>query len=54
MNKTSARVYEGFVGTPLDYGLVLEVSKKLDRSFLKRTLDEERPLVMRLLLGPIK
>jgi len=35
------------VGTPLDYGLYLEVS--LDRSFLRRTLQEERRFVERML-----
>lgn len=46
--------YEGFVGTPLDYGLILETNAKLDRSFLKRTLEENRTLVIRMLSGPIK
>jgi hypothetical protein len=30
---------EGYVGTPLDYGLILET--EMDRSFLQRTLYEE-------------
>lgn len=42
----------GYVGTPLDYGLILET--KRDRSFLKRTLDEELPTIKRILTGPIK
>lgn len=46
--------WEGYVGTPLDYGLILETSEKLDRKFLQRTLDEERPTVTRILTGPIK
>lgn len=45
-------VVEGFVGTPLIYGLILEIL--LDRSFLKRTLEEETRTVTRLLTGPIK
>jgi hypothetical protein len=35
------------VGTTLDYGLYLEVN--LDRSFLRRTLEEERETVERIL-----
>jgi len=46
--------YEGFIGSPLDYGLILETNAKLDRSFLKRTLEENRALVMRILSGPLK
>lgn len=45
---------EGYVGTPLDYGLILEVSTKLNRSFLRRTLNEELPKVRKLLSDPIK
>jgi len=44
--------YRGYVGTPLSYGLILET--KRNRSFLKRTLNEERSKVMRILSGPIK
>lgn len=47
-------VWQGFVGTPLDYGYILETSERLNRSFLKRTLDEERATVIRILSGPIK
>jgi len=43
---------EGFIGTPLDYGLILET--RMNRSFLKRTMEEERPRVMKILLGPIR
>ena len=46
--------YCGFVGTPLDYGLRLEVLEQLDRSYLRRTLEEERDNVMAILGGPIK
>lgn len=42
----------GYVGTPLDYGLILELRRK--RWFLSRTLNEERPKVMAILTGPIK
>lgn len=44
--------FTGYVGTPLDYGFILET--KLDRSFLKRTLEEEMPTIKRVLTGPIK
>ncbi len=43
---------EGYVGTPLDYGLILEV--KLDRSFLVRSLNSEKGKIKRILTGPIK
>lgn len=42
---------EGFIGTPLDYGLILET--KLNRSFLVRTLNEERTNITKMLTGPI-
>ena len=45
-------IIEGHIGTPMDYGLILEV--KLDRSFLKRTLLEESSSIKRILTGPIK
>lgn len=51
--KISGKVVEGFVGTPLDYGVILETSKRLDRSFLVRTLREERSRITRILSGPI-
>lgn len=41
----------GHIGTPLDYGVILEL--KMNRSFLLRTLNEERLKVMRILSGPI-
>ncbi len=37
----------GFVGTPLDYGLILET--KMKRSFLRRTLNEEMTKVRTIL-----
>ncbi len=47
-NKTGT---SGYIGTPLSYGLILEL--KRNRSFLVRTLNEERSKVMRILTGPI-
>lgn len=47
-------LFLGYIGTPLDYGLILEISPKLDRRFLRKTLDEKRALVDRILAGPIK
>ena len=45
---------EGYVGTPLDYGLILETSKRLDRGFLVRTLNQERSRITKILIGPIR
>ena len=45
-------VYEGYVGTPLNYGLILETRR--NRSFLVRTMNEERSKIKRNLTGPIK
>jgi hypothetical protein len=42
----------GYVGTPLDYGLFLEI--KMNRSFMVRTLNEERGMITRILTGPIQ
>lgn len=47
----SKHIHDGYVGTPLDYGLILEM--KLDRSFLIRTFNEERSNINRLLLGTL-
>ena len=47
-------VVDGFIGTPLAYGLILETSKRLNRSFLLRTLNEERRNIERIIDGPIK
>lgn len=46
-------VYDGMVGTPLSYGLILETSQRLDRSFLRRTLNESRTEITRILTGPL-
>jgi len=46
-------IVDGFVGTPLKYGLILETSKLLDRSYLLRTLNEERLTISRMIDGPI-
>jgi hypothetical protein len=52
VTETIKGVWDGFVGTPLDYGLILET--KMHRSFLVRTLNEERDKIKRILTGPIK
>ncbi len=49
-----SQVIEGFVGTPLDYGVILETSKRLDRPFLVRTLNEEMSTIRKILTGPIR
>ena len=46
-------VVDGYIGTPLDYGLILETSKRLNRSFLTRTFREERGRVIQMLTGPV-
>jgi hypothetical protein len=40
-------VFVGYVGTPLDYGLILEM--RMNRSFLVRTLYEESDKVKRII-----
>lgn len=54
VKETEPHVFDGFIGTPLDYGLRLETSKKLNRSFLRRTFMEEKSKIFRILTGPIK
>jgi len=43
--------WTGYVGTPLDYGVILEL--RMNRSFLVRTLREKTPDLTRILTGPI-
>ncbi len=45
-------IVSGRVGTPLDYGVILELT--MDRSFLVRTLNEEKATITRILTGPIE
>lgn len=45
-------VFDGYVGTPHSYGLILET--KMNRSFLVRSLNEELPVLKRILSGPIR
>jgi len=47
-------IVDGYVGTTLDYGIILETSKKLNRSFLLRTFREEKDKIKRIMDGPIK
>lgn len=42
----------GYVGTPVDYGVILEL--KMQRSFLRRTMHEERAKIQAILSGPIQ
>jgi hypothetical protein len=44
----------GYVGTTLVYGAILEMSTKLDRSYLRRSHSEELPTIRRILTGPMK
>ena len=50
--EVSPGVFEGYVGTNLDYGAILET--KMDRSFLVRTLGEVLGDLKAILAGPIK
>ncbi len=52
VRESSLGVYDGFVGTSLDYGLILET--KMNRSFLVRSLREESRNLKLILTGPIK
>jgi hypothetical protein len=52
VRETLPGIIDGFVGSPNDYALFLEL--KLNRKFLTRTLAEERDTITRLLAGPIK
>ena len=51
VREVSPGVIEGYVGSPLQYGLILET--KMDRSFLVRTLNEELGVLRQMLTGPI-
>lgn len=54
VRETKKGRWDGYVGTPLDYGAILELSQRLDRSYIRRTLDEERDNIKRILTGPIR
>jgi len=51
VQETSPGVFDGFVGTPLVYGLILET--RMNRSFLVRTLYESMDDIRTILSGPI-
>lgn len=40
-------IIDGYVGTPVDYGVRLEL--QIDRSFLLRTFAEEKPTLLKIL-----
>lgn len=44
-------VWDGAVGTTLDYGLILEL--RMDREFLKKTLEQQRNNITRILTKTI-
>jgi len=54
VRKVSESISDGYIGTPLKYGLILETSKRLDRSFLARTVKENMANIRRIIDGPIK
>jgi uncharacterized protein (DUF2147 family) len=52
--ETAPNSFEGYVGTPLWYGMTLETDVNLDRKYLTRTLNEEKATIIRILTGPLK
>jgi hypothetical protein len=54
VQEESPGVVVGYIGTPLDYGVILEVSESLDRKWLTRTLEEEKDTLVEMLTGPIE
>lgn len=51
VKQESDGVWAAYIYTPLDYGLILET--RMSRSFLRRTLKEERARVVKILTGSI-
>jgi len=51
VREISPGVIEGYVGTPHDYGLILET--KMGRLFLVETLNRELSVLKRMMTGPI-
>lgn len=45
------QVIDGKIGTPLDYGVILELH--MNRSFLVRTIREEQPMIRKILGKPL-
>ena len=43
----------GYVSTPLIYGAILEMWEPLNRTYMRRTLNEERETVKKILSGPL-
>jgi len=50
-HSTSGGTTQAHIGTPLDYGLKLET--QMNRSFLRRTLQEQLPRIKSILTKPI-
>ena len=51
---TSRGVFDGFVGTTLSYGAILEVWPKINRAFLVPTLFQSQGVIKNILTAPIK
>lgn len=51
VKETSPGCFEGYVGTPLHYGLILET--RMNRSFLLRTYEESIGDIRAILTGPM-
>jgi len=54
VRKINEDITDGYIGTPLKYGMILETSKSLDRSFLARTVKKNMQNIRRIIDGPIK
>ncbi len=52
IKRMTPNIIDGFVGSPMDYSLVLELD--LSRKFLSRTLNEERGKVLDIIIKPIR
>lgn len=46
-------IHDGIVGTTLDYGVILELSRRLHRGYLVKTLVENQGLIKKILTIPI-
>lgn len=51
--ESSDHIIDSFVGTPLEYGVRLEVDQNLDRQFMRRTFYEQRENLARIYGAPL-
>ena len=52
VERVTPGVYEGYVGTPLDYGVKLEI--EMNRSFLLRTFYQKLGVIQTMLVKPMR